>query len=604
MKDIIIKRIKGILKVQMNVWIRMIIVAAAIGIVFNFTTSSLLPITIGLLYLLVQKKEIVVLSTREKWVSIILSMIYSICIIAFNMDSILSFPRKIYDLISLIVCSTGIYLFTKTILVVIITGLRRNIFLDSVRTKDKKKEMVVFLVSFFVLMLIWGGFLTMSYPANMTRDSRTIFEELMEVKPLTAGNPIIYTMTLKFFYTLGYSVFKNVNAGVASCSIAQITFLVLIISYTIYKLYCCNIKKIICILVFIFYAFIPYNVQLSHTLWKDIPFAGFVFLYTLYIWDYHDNEQSPKKWMKAIKYLLFIFTGTCVCLFRHNGLYAFVFFIPFGIIMFMKKNKNIIFGIFVSLVCAMLIQGAGYDYIFNKENKGIMVTEGLEEQTGESIKNINAERVGNTTVALLMQPMARVVAENNNLDTEDYNDLSKIFNMKKVATAYNPHLFDSIFSSMNFKMSQIDIYRLWFRLGLKYPYTYFKAIVDQTSGYWYPDIQGWVYDDYIKENDLNIYKETVFSDDFLNMMRRIEDCYIIVPIYGIIWSIGFVVWITFFSIGITIIKKDIHTSFCYMILVGVWLTLMIATPVYDEFRYIYSFFLTMPLSLVIPFAKK
>jgi hypothetical protein len=39
----------------------------------------------------------------------------------------------------------------------------------------------------------------------------------------------------------------------------------------------------------------------------------------------------------------------------------------------------------------------------------------------------------------------------------------------------------------------------------------------------------------------------------------------------------------------------------YLPVFGVYLTLLIATPVYSEFRYIYSLFTSLPMFCIVPF---
>ena len=53
--------------------------------------------------------------------------------------------------------------------------------------------------------------------------------------------------------------------------------------------------------------------------------------------------------------------------------------------------------------------------------------------------------------------------------------------------------------------------------------------------------------------------------------------------------------------GAAIKKHGAAAALIYIPVVGVWLTLLIATPVYSEFRYIYCLFTALPLFCAVPF---
>ena len=70
---------------------------------------------------------------------------------------------------------------------------------------------------------------------------------------------------------------------------------------------------------------------------------------------------------------------------------------------------------------------------------------------------------------------------------------------------------------------------------------------------------------------------------------------------GLVWSIGSAVWLYIFVFGAAMRRQKKTIMLVFIPLLGVYLTLLIATPVYSEFRYIYSLFTTLPLFCAIPF---
>ena len=56
--------------------------------------------------------------------------------------------------------------------------------------------------------------------------------------------------------------------------------------------------------------------------------------------------------------------------------------------------------------------------------------------------------------------------------------------------------------------------------------------------------------------------------------------------------------------GYAIYKKNRELCCVYSILFGIWITLLLATPVYAEFRYYYSVVASLPLIVFLPFVKE
>ena len=71
-----------------------------------------------------------------------------------------------------------------------------------------------------------------------------------------------------------------------------------------------------------------------------------------------------------------------------------------------------------------------------------------------------------------------------------------------------------------------------------------------------------------------------------------------VPIYGTLWSMGVAGWVLLFSISVTIIRQDYHKLICYLPGITLLLSVLAATPVATEFRYVYFLVLCLPFYLI------
>ncbi len=75
----------------------------------------------------------------------------------------------------------------------------------------------------------------------------------------------------------------------------------------------------------------------------------------------------------------------------------------------------------------------------------------------------------------------------------------------------------------------------------------------------------------------------------------------IIPLYGLLWSIGFVLWVLVLTAALSLrMGKPASALVCLPVLLLMF-TLCIATPVAAEFRYAYAAFYALPLLIVSPF---
>ena len=134
------------------------------------------------------------------------------------------------------------------------------------------------------------------------------------------------------------------------------------------------------------------------------------------------------------------------------------------------------------------------------------------------------------------------------------------------------------------------------------PYLYLEAYVNQTVGYWYPDVQYWVVATGRDISDFNIPTEEK-KNFFIDVINDYVFSYKSMVFLGLFWSIGFAVWVFIIMAGAVSIRHSKSRLLVFLPVLGVYITLLIATPVYSEFRYIYSLFTSMPIFCIIPFVN-
>lgn len=139
---------------------------------------------------------------------------------------------------------------------------------------------------------------------------------------------------------------------------------------------------------------------------------------------------------------------------------------------------------------------------------------------------------------------------------------------------------------------------LYIQLGLKYPQKYIEAWVDQTRGYWNSGYQFWRWADGVTDNDLGVYP-TINSQFFDSALTLYLMEWSGSPIFTFFLSIGFMVWLLVMFVYKSAIYKRKDLFFIIVPPLLVIATLLIATPLYAEFRYAYAVSVTLPFIIAI-----
>ena len=142
--------------------------------------------------------------------------------------------------------------------------------------------------------------------------------------------------------------------------------------------------------------------------------------------------------------------------------------------------------------------------------------------------------------------------------------------------------------------------KLWIELGLAYPGDYLKAYIDQTYGYWYPDSFYLVAEaEGVSGTELGVSHTPLIRGPLVVKGKEISiKRGSMLPIYSLLWSMGVIFWILIFCIGNALVRKEKAKLIYYLPSLALYLTVMIATPVATEFRYVYFMVFSLPFYLM------
>lgn len=433
------------------------------------------------------------------------------------------------------------------------------------------------LCAFLSCMLCWLPYYLYQYPGIMTPDSINQFEQVLGLIPYSNHHPWVHTLVFGFFYRLGYALTGDMVSAVSLYTFFQMCLLAGSIGYFISTLRAHRIRPFVLCLITGFYALIPYHAVFSVTIWKDIPFAAAVLLFGCSI-----LRLSVRDDRNAGNLIVFSISGVMICLFRSNGWYAFLLALPFLLIGFRKKAK-MIYPLLLLILCSAAIVKYPVMRAFQVEQPDFI-----------------------ESVSIPMQQITSVICNDRPLTAEETALIEEVVDLTYIHELYNPGFADNIKELVRaghqdyLVAHKKEFFRLWLDLGLRYPGDYLTAYVNQTYGYWYPDSFYLVAEaEGVSATELGVSHTPLIGGPLVVKGKEIAiKLGSMVPIYGTLWSMGVACWVLLFSICVVIIRGEYYKLICYLPSAALLLTVLIATPVSTEFRYVYFMVVCLPFYLI------
>lgn len=433
------------------------------------------------------------------------------------------------------------------------------------------------LCAFLCCMFCWLPYYLYQYPGIMTPDSINQFEQILGVIPWSNHHPWVHTLVFGFFYHIGYALTGNMVTAVSVYTFFQMCLLAGSAAYFISTLRSHKIRPFILLLIMAFYALIPYHAVFSVTIWKDIPFAAATLFFSCAI-----LRLSIQNSVNAKNLFVFMISGVMICLFRSNGWYAFLLALPFLLFGFRHKAKAVYPPLFAALLLAVIVK--------------YPVMNAFGVQQPDFIES----------VSIPMQQITAVICNDRYLSEEERALIENVVDLTYIHELYNPTFADNIKELVRagnqdyLTAHKNEFLKLWINLGLRYPGDYLTAYVKQTYGYWYPDSFYLVAEaEGVSATNLGVSHTPLIGGPLVIKAKEIAiKLGGMVPIYGTLWSMGVACWILLFSISVSVIRQDYNRLICYLPGIALLLSVLAATPVATEFRYVYFMVLCLPFYLL------
>lgn len=465
-----------------------------------------------------------------------------------------------------------------------------SIYKDNLNiSSNKKADKILFFISFLTIIFCDLFFyLTSNFPGTFSPDSySSIIQSLSN--EYSDHHPFWFTILVKMALTLGLDIFHSITAGYIIFFVVQICFLAFSFSVGILTLFQIGAPIYSVVALLLFTVIMPYNLVYSSTLWKDIPFGISILLVTVALLrNMISLNDNTSVWGGAFNRIILLIGLYGSFIYRNNGWYAMISVTILFIFFFRKTYKTVIF-------CMI----------------GMFILTLVMKHPVERVLNVQPTEV-HESLSIPIQQLGYVINYENDISDEEWVILDRFFVSRDIWSSYVCYISDPLKSQM------IDAYasdhlseflRLWVKIGVRHPKGYMNAWINQTRGYWNGGYEYWrwgtangnsnsrrmistsiVYD--LSEENRQVQPFARWFDSYFSHFQEYYFCH---PFL----SIGLFSWLMLALIMINFLLGRKIMGFVGFPCMFSVLTLLIASPVFSEFRYAYCLFTTVPTYLLI-----
>lgn len=441
---------------------------------------------------------------------------------------------------------------------------------------ERKKSIPVFLGFLAVIFIPWIPYFFSYWPGGIYADTVDSINMALGKAALDNHNPILYTMIWRFvFWITGGLKGEGEYDGLNLFTVGQALVLALALAAFVYYCYRKGMHKyFVCLLLFLF-AIYPLYPFYGVSMWKDTLFSVALFAFCVFLYDvFSENPEDISK-----KQLILYGVGSVLIMFlRNNGIYIALFYSVVIVLMCLKKRRVIAKKIgmlsIIVIAASWIVQGPVFD------KAGYNIDRAVE------------------SFGVPIQQTAYILATDGNVSSEELEVLNEIMPLENWKALYNPVVVDTIkfdpsFNKDYFENNTGDFVKVYISLVMKNPVKAVKAYLLETMGFWN------VFESSSTAYICNFHFGNVeyFMSDYFEYHFGISFRNLVEPKNYI--SSAVFVWMMLATVCVCLAKRYYVGILPVLPTAGLWLSIMVATPVAFSFRYVYAVFLCIPLYWMI-----
>ncbi|SFU67170.1 DUF6020 family protein [Butyrivibrio sp. M55] len=301
------------------------------------------------------------------------------------------------------------------------------------------------------------------FPGFFVYDAQDELNEVL-TRTFSTHHPLLHVLLLGGTIAVFHKLTGSWNGGIFIYTFFQMLVIILILAYVIDYLRKKGIGKRSLIAWTLYYGVFPVIVMYNLCSSKDGLFTAFLLYVTLSLIKLVEDREAFLK--SRFSVISFVIAAVLMPLFRHNGFYAYLVFLPFAFIYFRKELTKRLALVLAVPVVAYLVINTALGAVFSSK--------GTDHQEMLTVP--------------IMQ-MARVYTyEKDSMSPEDIDTLKAYIPEENLAN-YTPRVSDLVkfgFNNELYEKNSGDFWKLWAKLGVGHPATYLNSWFLTSYGYWYP----------------------------------------------------------------------------------------------------------------------
>lgn len=428
---------------------------------------------------------------------------------------------------------------------------------------NSKKIMLFWTI---VIIVLWAIYYLSFLPGGIYSDTLISLNYAAD-NTLTNRHPFAYNCIIWFFVHLGYFFNKSLFWSFSLLFAFQMLCLAGVILAFIKWMVNRSVPTILRIISASFLVFFPLVPLYGVSIWKDTPFCMAVLLWMMPLTDLFHGEQRKHS------LLSFVLGIVLVAFTRNNGIYVCAFAVLVMLFALKKNNKTKILAV-VSVVLCFIIQGPVYNCI------GVKQTEPVEN------------------FGVPLQQVGAVIAEDGVITEEQSEFLNNLLPADKWKASYCPTDIDNFkwysgFNAEYFNSHIGDFMKVWLGLLRQNPGIFIRAYLMDTLGYW----------DIFESSPVAYVQTSVWpnsrgieSRDLFESLTGLPFRSFVMPKHY--FSAAILFWVFFFSTMMSMKRFGARSLFLFAPLLGIWLSVMIASPIAFSLRYLAPLMFCLPFPLM------
>ena len=394
-------------------------------------------------------------------------------------------------------------------------------------------------VTFTVILLCYLLVFLAVYPGFFVYDAQDEYLQVV-TRNFSTHHPLLHVLLLGGILQLVYKLTGSYNLGIACYTVLQMIVMAGIFTGCVEILRRRGMKRLGRILLTLYFGLCPVLVMFSLCSAKDGLFTGMMVIQVILLQKMCSEPEVffEKKWFPV----MLTAASLGMMLLRHNGVYAFLVFIPI-ILLYLRKYFKKALACMVGIVTLYLLINSSLTML-------------LHAETSENQEILTVP----------ISQLARVYTnEKEELSKEDQQVLYQYL-PKEALENYNPKVTDGVkiyFNNEAFRADKTGFFRLWIKWGLEHPFTYLNAWFMTSYGFWYPDtvidvyrgnsVFTFTYEDSsyfgyeVEQPGTRESRIPVLNELYRRMSLEIAQQKI--PVVSMLFSPGFQFWVMAFFLG-------------------------------------------------------